>query len=172
MRPGFALLDLVAAMVIGTVTLTAAAASLIQVSSQMEHMGAILAEADRLRSIERTLRHTMARLDHTISPVTGTRTRVDFTSWCESPFGGLESCRATLEFRPANHGHVLVFRSTTVPVPLVLADSVAAGSMIYMRQLREGGAWLPEWINTTEPPRAIGAVLDGDTLIIDIGVRG
>lgn len=101
----------------------------------------------------------------------GDEQAVSFVSWCIAPDGWEER----------RHVKLVATRQGDTPVLLAQFEDgssttvVRATQLITLRYLvdaREGGSWFLRWGAGSTTPRAIGVIVDADTLILRIGDRG
>ncbi len=166
---GFALLELVIAMIIGGMAVAAAAAMFLGLQDRADTIRAGAEQADRDANAERLLRGLFGNLDPgegAAPPLVGGSTEAALTTWCDGPRGWLERCIARIYFTPAG-------RRTVLRVELRRgggADTVelrraADGSLLYLLDPARGGTWTRDWSRRT-PPIAMALVWDRDTLLL------
>jgi len=189
-RAGFTLLELMVAMVIGGVTLTAAAALYLGLASRADAIEAASRAASHDANGERLLRILAANVEPRGNGggVRGDGASVALDTRCESALGWAEPCRVRLAFQAGGaHRHrLLLWRlapsADSSPAPfadppadvsaegtpgMVLRDSVREGRFVYLVDASHGGSWSAAWTETPAPP-AFAVVMDGDTLLLPV----
>ncbi len=174
-RRGFTLLEVLIALVTGAMVLLAARAML-------EQLGAtgrtVIAESRRLdyhANGERLLRVTLGRLEVGTSQAVsfaGNERGTRFSTWCDVPEGWLERCTATVAVVQVADSTVSLVLELSSEELYVIRSGARSGALRYLERAEGGGSWYREWGAGITAPRAIGVVLDGDTLIFRIGERG
>ncbi|HEV7586813.1 MAG TPA: prepilin-type N-terminal cleavage/methylation domain-containing protein [Longimicrobium sp.] len=173
-RAGFTLLEVVVALAVSGLVLLGARVMLEQVADGAERIAAGAAGADRDANAERSLRDLVSRIE--VSPgegrrVVGDARGVSFSTWCDVPAGWQERCTATLGVVRVGEANVLALASPGLQVEPV-RRGFERGSLLYLADPGEGGAWVRAWDSAVSSPLAIGVVIDADTLILRIGERG
>ena len=173
-RVGFTLLEVLIATVIGTIAITAARILLEGLADRAERIVQTASESDADANGERTLRELVLRLQlgtDTTMRFMGNARVARFTSWCEVPHGWQEQCTVTLAV--AFHGSEPVLAaSLSNGEILVLRRGFVSGELRYLADAAHGGSWVRAWGESITAPRALGVILDADTLILRIGERG
>jgi len=170
---GFALVELMIALVIGGMVILAARAMLMQLSRATDDVtveSRAMAEAANSERVLRGLVSSIASSDSDGPAVIGDRAVARFRTWCDTPGGWQEPCAAELR--------IVAWADTNAAVLTAGAESYVvrrgfrAGSVIYLVDPRGGGSWLAAWHSQITTPTALGLVIDGDTLILRVGERG
>lgn len=178
-RRGFTLVELLVALVVGGFVMLGGRL----VFDSVTDGGRRLAEASRRVDVdangERLVRRSLASLEAGISgggSFGGDAAHASFTSWCDTPGGWQERCAVKLEITGNTHdprnggrrGRLLVLRSANAePVPVW--SGFAEGTLQYLVDASNGGSWVQRWEPGLSTPLAIGAIIDGDTLVFRIG---
>lgn len=171
---GFTLLELMIALTIGATLVLGARALLVQLADSADRVVDAAAVADRAANAERLLRDLVAQaaLDEGDGArFTGDERASRFVTWCDVPAGWKERCLVTIGVVRSPNGLALVAGFPDGDV-VVLRDGLATATLRYLYRAEGGGVWLPSWNSTVAIPLAVGAVLEGDTLILRIGARG
>jgi prepilin-type N-terminal cleavage/methylation domain-containing protein len=169
-QDGFTLMEVIVALLVGSMLIVGARTLLIQMGETADRMQARAMRETAAANAERLLRWTVLQLDGR-KPLTGTSSVATFRSWCDMPAGWQEPCEITLTFVGAGEARTLIMQQgpgRTLPV----REGVVGGRLIYLHDAGHGGIWLPEWRLRLTHPLALGLVAGGDTLIIRIGARG
>jgi prepilin-type N-terminal cleavage/methylation domain-containing protein len=170
-RRAFTLIEVVVALVIGGMALSAAVALLDGLARRVDAVRAAAAAEDRDANGERLLRTLLANLrgtTDTLSPLAGDSSRVAFRTWCETSEGWLRPCDA--ELRIARSDSVTQFDLTlqagdTSTMTLWRTPLRAGPSAVrYLLDPAHGGTWLTSWA-ARMPPNAVATITGGDTLI-------
>lgn len=172
-RRGFALLELIVALVVSAEVLVLAYGVLSDATDQALKLEQNTAKEDRRMNRERYLRLLMGRIEvgtRESLPFEGSSMGAHFSSWCDSRFGWLERCRVTLAIEQTSAiGSALVLRigsrSTT------LRSAPAFTRLLYLQSAAEGGVWISSWDDSARAPLAIGVLGSVDTTILPIGER-
>lgn len=171
-RPGFTLVEVLVALVIGAMVLAGARGLMEGLADHAAATVRVARVGDSIANSERTVRQVVGNiaLAPRLEPsFIGTPTQAGFASWCPSVFGGLEACSA----------HLLVVRSdTAAEVVLALSTgmrlSIGHGTTVRLRYLADagaGGRWHARWDDVLTPPLAIGVLAGTDTMLFRIGER-
>lgn len=173
-RSGFGLFEAIVALAVAAMVLVAARSVLESVADGADRLVDAAAEADRIGNADRLLRSLVGQIESgTIvsGAVAGDERQVRIETWCDVPAGWKERCCVELTFAPSDSGEVLV--ASGIPGgPRVLRSGFRFGSLRYLVDPADGGAWLPQWSQQLTVPFAIGVILDADTVILRIGERG
>ena len=169
-RRGFTLIEVVVALMIGGMALSAAVALLGGLARRVDEVRAAGAAEDRDANGERLLRTLFANLRgpaDTLPVLVGDSSRVAFHTWCETGEGWLRPCEAELH----------VAGKDTLQFQLTLAGSDTASMAVltaphggepagirYLLDPAGGGTWLTSWSKRTAPG-AVAMIAGGDTLI-------
>ena len=173
-RAGFTLLEVVIALALSGLVLLGARVMLGQVADGAERITATAAGVDREANAERALRDLVSRIEVTPDAgrkLAGDARGVSFSTWCDVPAGWQERCTATLGIVRAGEANVLALAAPGLEVQRV-RRGFEHGSLLYLADPGQGGAWVREWRSAVTAPLAIGVVIDADTLILRIGERG
>lgn len=171
---GFTLLEVMIGIAVGGLVVTGAHLVLTQIADSSEKIVAIAANTDSEANGERLLRSLVRQLsvgDESETRFRGTHRAVRFRSWCVKGTGWLEPCDVTLGFVDVNGGQAfaaLLDRDELI----VLRRDFARGELRYIDHDAEEVLWIRSWDEAVSTPAAIGVIIDRDTLILRIGVRG
>jgi prepilin-type N-terminal cleavage/methylation domain-containing protein len=171
-RHGFTLVEVLAAMLIGGMVISAAAALFAVLSRRDTEITAITRQQTEVANMERAMRHLLegplGRGD-SLPAVAGTPHDAAFRAWCETARGRLGICEVTLRLEPTPEGTQLTLVTTGAQ-----RDSVA----LLWRRWRvrfayldlSGGAprWHPTWAHTAAPA-AVALAANGDTTLLRVG---
>lgn len=169
-RRGFTLIEVVVALMIGGMALSAAVALLTGLARRVDEVRAAGAAEDRDANGERLLRSLLANLRgsvDTLPLLVGDSSRIAFRTWCETGEGWLRPCDA--ELRVAQTEAVTQFQLTlsgndTTTIALSnYARDVHAGFR-YLLDPAHGGTWLTSW-SRRAAPGAVATIAGSDTLI-------
>ncbi|HEY7879187.1 MAG TPA: prepilin-type N-terminal cleavage/methylation domain-containing protein [Gemmatimonadaceae bacterium] len=177
-RKGFTLVEVLVALVVGSVVLLMAERVLAALSDQSSAIVSRNAEWDRESNGEGFLRALVGQLEigapGTI-PFSGGPDTVRFSSWCEVPAGWLEHCTVTLAFRGRGNDQELVAAIDDRAV-VSLERGIRNGGFRYLESAAAGGQWFQRWGTGITVPLGIGIVGRRgdkmDTMIVRIGTRG
>jgi hypothetical protein len=168
---------LTVAFVVGGTAVATAAALLVGLSSRASAIEMAAASADRAANAERLMRLLTANLDESIQTarLEGYNEHVVLRTLCETAAGWLEPCRVQLDFRKDGESGLLMLqarfdtadRSAAKVHEIVLRSGVLSGEFLYLVDAADGGTWAESWTSLTLP-RAVGIVVDGDTLLLPV----
>lgn len=176
-RDGFTLIEVIVALLIGSIVLLGAHAMLAALSDESRALVLASAAASRAANGEEELRAIVGQLDVGTAgtrPFSGGAEQVSFSSWCDVPSGWLERCDVTLAFDSTgpNPGLILHRGAETV----VLLRGFERGTFRYLASAANGGDWVEQWGASVTAPLGIGTLLQDsarvDTVILRIGPRG
>jgi len=174
---GFTLIEVVVALLIGSIVLLGAHAMLAALSDRASALTAAGADVNREANGDAELRDIVGQIDvgtPGARAFTGTPQQASFSTWCDVPSGWLERCDVTLAFDStgANAGLVLQRGGETI----VLRRGFVRGVFRYLASASGGGQWVEQWGASVTAPLGIGAILQDsthtDTVILRIGPRG
>jgi prepilin-type N-terminal cleavage/methylation domain-containing protein len=171
---GFTLLEVIVALSLGAVIVLGARLMVENVAGSASRIGAHVRAADEDANGERLLRLLVGAVYVSAKEETafaGNEQAASFSSWCETASGWQERCRLSLEISPQGSGSVLVARWSQGR-SVTLRRATRAMALRYLVDARQGGTWFTSWASGFTTPRAIGVLIDGDTLIVRIGDRG
>ncbi len=170
---GFTLIEVMIALVVGSMAVTGSAALLIGLSNQHASVQELTSSADRDGNGIRVLTDLVSsiRQGPELPPgLVGGPSRVELRTHCISERGWTEPCEAELRFEPADESSaaaVLVVASDPPSRRWVLWIAESGGHFTFLAQSADGGTWTREWTGG-RPPLALGVVTDGDTLLVAI----
>lgn len=176
-RPGFTLVEIMVALVVGTLAIVAARSMLGTLADHADRITDAARERDHAANGERLLRALVGGLDlgtHGNATFSGTEREAQFSSWCATANGWQERCKVRLVILPADS----IAASPTVAAILASGDVVrlmARGStarFAYLRDAAAGGSWVHTWGAGLTAPHALGIMTDRDTIIVRVGERG
>ena len=170
-RSGFTLMEVVVALVVSAMTVTAAAMLLRSLADRTETIRRAAVTVDRRENGERLLRqlvtNTESHVDSTPSFV-GDSASVRFSTWCETSHGWLGRCKAELGFAHDTHESVLRLQLHGADSGTVtLGQDIGHGSFRYLLNAESRGTWLDRW-SLLGPPEALAILLDSDTLFLPV----
>jgi len=176
-RNAFTVVEVVVALLIGSIVLLGAHAMLAALTDRERSLSASAVATDRASNGVEELRSIVGQLEidgPRTRPFSGDANEVGFSSWCDTPSGWLERCDVTLAFDSADSSAGLVLRRGADST--VLLRGFAHGAFRYLVAADGGGQWVEQWGASVTAPLGIGAVLQyrmhTDTLILRIGPRG
>lgn len=181
-RHGFTLIEVMLAIALSAMALTAATMLLLGLSDRARQIDALTEREDREGNAELLLRTTVRNLDlprDTTRALEGTPEEVRFRSWCDGEFGWPVPCAVRLHVRETSGGKALVLelgpdQPDGAPEAIAAGGTViqlwaglGAAGLLYLVDPGSGGRWTDRWSDRTLP-RALGVVGDADTLILPI----
>jgi prepilin-type N-terminal cleavage/methylation domain-containing protein len=170
-RFGFTLIEVVVALIVSAMAVTAAAVLLGTLGDQAETIRRSAATVDGRANAEHLLRQLVANAqggDSSPSFVGDSRS-VSMRTWCETPQGWLDRCAARFVFERRVEGDDLLLQLTGADSSAVaLRRNVRNGSVRYLLNVESGGTWAVVW-EKPSPPEALAIVLDSDTLLLPVG---
>jgi prepilin-type N-terminal cleavage/methylation domain-containing protein len=168
-RPGFTLIEMLVAIVVAAGVVGTARAIVDTVGDAGARvMSAAAAEDEAVggellsRSI---IRQTRTTTGDSLS-LFGTDRGFVVQSWCPVPGGSTERCSATFAVDPTTASLMLQAGPATDLV--FAARAHQAITLRYLKSAADGGRWT-DWWATTDPPVAVGIIVDADTLIMPVG---
>jgi len=174
---GFTLIEIMVALVVGSIVLVTAQATLSALSDREQALEPVAVAADRVANGRQELRALVGNIEvGTIGTTAfaGDAQHARFSSWCDTPSGWQERCDVDLSYDTAADHATLVAHIGAQPI--VLLAGFERGAFRYLQSAATGGEWLDEWGGGVTAPLGIGAVLRyprrTDTLILRIGPRG
>jgi prepilin-type N-terminal cleavage/methylation domain-containing protein len=172
-RPGFTLLELVAALTLAGLALAGAARLLDQLGASHERSGMVAAVDARRMNGLRLLRALTYRADagfDTTRRFTGAERMTAFRSWCEVPAGWLERCDISLAIVIQRDSSAVVARlGGSSPVALWTGAGSASFRYFDGASVTAGGNWLRGWGISLSLPGAIAIVTTRDTVVLRVG---
>lgn len=174
-RLGFTLLEVLIAMLVASLAISAGAAMFLAFGSHAVRVGELTEEETRTRNAESTLVRLLRSgvpFSDGAPPLIGTAGQLRWTSWCDAPDGGGELCSATLRLvssGPASYQRVeLTVASLGHDSEQEESRSVTvtqgARALVYLADPSGGGVWVNSW-SQREPPWAVGLVTQTDTIL-------
>lgn len=167
---GFTLLEIVIALVVGGMAVSAAAALLTGLGERADQVRAAGARVDRDANAERLLQGLWSNLRLSADSMTaaGDSMAATFQTWCETVEGWLRPCHARLAVERQGQAFQFVLTLTageTRTIRLWDGDRGPAG-IRYLRDAAHGGSWTAEWTGIV-PPQALAAIVGPrpDTLV-------
>lgn len=185
-RNGFTLIELMLALAIGGMALSAAALLLLGLSDRGRVIDTVVWRMDRDASAERLLRTLVRNLDFspdTTPSLKGDATSARFRSWCDGNTGWPVRCFVHLSIAETQYGQAVTLQlwpsSSEIrqgsisgdPTVISLWDRLDSAGLLYLIDASQGGRWTDEWSELVPPP-AMGLILDGDTLILPVRRNG
>lgn len=175
MKSGFTLLEVVVALVIGAVAITAGATLFAGLDDRADGIARAGRGADREGNGEWLVRGLLVNIDlgdATTAPLTGSGQEVRFRTWCQDPRGWLDRCAAHLEFRAGRDGSSLWLSLTSRENLVIdLRDGVRHGTIKYLKEVQGQGVWVTAW-TTMVPPHAVVVIADDDSLFLPVATGG
>jgi prepilin-type N-terminal cleavage/methylation domain-containing protein len=173
-RAGFTLIEVLIAMAIGATVVLGARVLMERLGDGALRIGEAARAADADANGERLLRALVGSVE--VGPEAalafgGDEREARLTSWCETPAGWQERCRVTLVVGTLDGTPALLAALSTGDT-LVVRRAARFAALRYLESAAGGGRWFRYWDDGLLAPRAIGVLLDGDTLIVRIGDRG
>jgi prepilin-type N-terminal cleavage/methylation domain-containing protein len=172
-RAAFTLVEVMVALAVSAAVVLGARLLLESLGSEASRIVGAARSADADANGERLLRAVVGRLEvgtRDGGSFGGDERSATFTSWCDVPRGWQERCRVTLEITRAERGLAvaLAFGGEKIIVRQAEHDV----TLRYLADPGAGGVWVSRWGSGLTAPRAIGLLIDGDTVIVRIGERG
>lgn len=175
---GFTLLEITVALVIGGMVVIAASALFLGLAGRDEAIQEASAHFDRIANGEQLLGTLFLNVDSRADSagwLTGDSLGVSFVTWCRTVGTELSRCRADLRFAERGTRRVLILRLSALKrnaeqgaSELELRES-HRGVLRYLVDARNGGRWADRW-SQRQPPAAVSAIVDGDTLLFPVGL--
>jgi prepilin-type N-terminal cleavage/methylation domain-containing protein len=174
-RPsGFTLVEVLVALVVSAIILLGTRAILGAMSDNAQTILADTHAVDESANAERSLRSVVRQLDVADGPGTefaGDSTRAIFSSWCDAPRGTLDRCAIKLSVEADTIGKKLLLAGPPGGT-IVIRSGVHHAALRYLDSAALGGHWIETWARGITAPLAIGIIVNADTLIVRVGVRG
>ena len=171
LRAGFTLVEVVVALVVGGMAVTAAALLLNGLENRAETIERAAATSDAARNAERLLVQLVGNAelgDDSTPTFAGDSLALSFHSWCETTHGWLDRCAALLRFAPEGERKVLQLQLRGADtLEVAVRHSVANGRIRYLMNAESRGTWIDKWTHLG-PPEAVAVILDEDTLLLRI----
>jgi prepilin-type N-terminal cleavage/methylation domain-containing protein len=174
-RFGFTLVEVMVALVIGSMAVAGAAALLGGLGDRAEAIDLAGSRADADANAERLLRALAENLDigfDTMPPLAGSADSMAFRAWCQTPGGWLDRCAVRLLFDHRQGVAVfdLELRGADSST-LTLRHGFDHGRFRYLEEVDHRLRWVESW-SRRAPPGALGIVIDADTLLLPLHVDG
>jgi prepilin-type N-terminal cleavage/methylation domain-containing protein len=172
-RSGFTLIEVIMALVVSGIILVAARGMVEAAADDAASITRAAAAGDREANAEQTVRALAERLEIS-SPGTsfsGEPGATSFASWCDVPAGWQERCSVTIAIEKDSSGLSLNVR-TSQGFQTQLRSGMKRAAIRYLVTAASGGKWIERWGDGITAPKALGLILDKDTLIVRIGDRG
>jgi prepilin-type N-terminal cleavage/methylation domain-containing protein len=173
--PGFTLIEVMVAMVIGGMAVAGAAALLSALGDRAQAIVHAGAQVDADANAELMLRGVVANLDlsrDTTSSFAGDPNNATFRSWCDTPAGWLDHCSVRLLF--GRQGDAAVLRmevkgaySSTID----LRSGFRRGRLRYLVEVDRRSTWVDTW-SQVGVPTAVAVIIDADTLLLPVSSSG
>jgi prepilin-type N-terminal cleavage/methylation domain-containing protein len=173
-RSGFTLIEVLVALVVSSIILLGARAILGAMSDNAQTILVETRIADESANAERSLRLVVRQLDIADGPGTefaGDSTRAAFSSWCDAPRGTLDRCAIKLSVEGDKNGKKLLLAGLSGGT-IVIRSGVHNIALRYLDSATLGGHWIETWAKGITAPLAIEIIVEADTLIVRVGVRG
>lgn len=166
-RPGFTLIELMAALMLSGLVLLGAHRLLDQLGDGRDRLRAAstgdAARINRTRLLRELVAHAELNGDSGRRLVGAARS-ASFASMCLAPAGWLERCVVSLTLDMSGDSSVL--EGTLDGKSLSLWNGRGNASLAYFEK---GRGWLREWSSSLALPSAVAIVTASDTLILPIG---
>lgn len=180
-RRGFTLVELLVALVIGTIVMLGGRLMFQSVADARGRLVRETSRADDDANAERVLRATVGALETgpgMNAQFGGNEHQARFTSWCDTPGGWKERCAVTLSMvgdgddtgTRDSSGQALVLQLAQQP-PVQVRAGFAHGALRYLLDAHDGGTWMRVWGRGLTAPLAIGVIVYADTMILGVGNR-
>lgn len=170
-RPGFTLIELMAALLLTGIVMLGSVTLLGAVTDAANR----IAEEGVARDAEGTSVHLVRALlersevtPGALDVFDGTASELSFASWCERPGGWLGRCRVGVTIPTAGAERSL-WVSWEGRSPIRLGTAAADARFVFYRAGPSGGAWLKAWPAGAAAPAAIGLIEKSDTLVLPVG---
>jgi prepilin-type N-terminal cleavage/methylation domain-containing protein len=173
-RRGFTLIEVMVALAVGAVVVLGARLALAQLADDADRIVKGAARLDGEANGERLLRSLFRRLEvgtEIAGPFGGDERAMHFTTWCDLPAGWQERCQATVAIDTVDDAPALVAHLSTGEV-ITLRAGFHRATLRYLNDPASGGSWFRGWGTGLTAPRAVGIIVDDDTLVLRIGDRG
>jgi len=170
-RPGFTLVEVMVALVIGGMAVAGAAALLFGLTDRARAIGRAAARADVDANGERLLRALLANLDltsDTAARFAGDATSATFPAWCDTPAGWLNHCLVRLSFDRRDGATVLSveFRGADSSV-INVRRGFQRGRFRYLLDVDRRLTWVDNWSRLVAPT-GLAVIVDADTLLLSV----
>lgn len=181
--PGFTLVEVLLALVLGGMALSGAVFLLLGLSDRGRAIDAAAWRVNREANAERLLRIAVRNLrlsPDSMPSLEGGPASARFRSWCDGPAGLPVRCSIHLFIREAEGSdRAIVLRSrvgdgwirggdASVDAAAVeLWSGLRFAGFLYLVDAARGGTWVDRW-SQPAPPAALGVVVDRDTLVLPI----
>jgi prepilin-type N-terminal cleavage/methylation domain-containing protein len=172
-RSGFTLVEVMVALLIGAMVVSAAGALVIILRDRADGIARSTALVDADANGENVLRELAANVTHdgdSMVAVTGTADSVTFRSWCETSEGWLGHCTVRLRFERKVQATLIAEMRGGYNGVLTLRDGFKRGHLVYLEERERRLHWVSSW-TSRHTPAALGAVIDRDTLLFPLGPR-
>lgn len=169
-RPGFTVLEMLAATAIGAIVILTARVTVEQLSLAARTISAAHRSADASTGRTLWLTGLLRRAEGAANDTTsfrGSATSVEFYTTCDAPGGWREPCRGRLDIN-RDEGRYTLSAWTSLGGRAVLIEGETALVIRYLAPSDTGMSWVREWGHSVLPPAAI-AVIGADTAIYRIG---
>lgn len=180
-RPGFTLIEVMVAIVVGAVVMLGARALLDGLSLHSERVQSKTRHADASAGAEHVLRSAVGRASlasDSTDRFDGTVEEVRFGSWCDMAGGWQERCdvRLAVEREGSDSGLSVVVHLGDFD-RVEVAQHRYSASFRYLASAANGGQWLERWEQAIVPPLAVGLITRStaasppDTMILRVAER-
>jgi prepilin-type N-terminal cleavage/methylation domain-containing protein len=171
-RPaGFTLVEVMVALVIGGMVISAAAGLLTSLGDRAKAIERAAASADEDANAERQLRTLVANLapaGDTTHPVIGNGDSVVFRAWCDTAARWLDHCDVRLFFNRRDSVTTLNMELGSGYISaLELRRDVRRGRLRYLTEVDHRLQWRDAW-SERYPPTALAVVIESDTLLFPV----
>lgn len=168
---GFTLIEVMTALVIGGIAVTAAAALFNALATQAETVRVLGRENDIRANGERLLRGLFENLEFrssTAPALSGSESSVSLATWCDGVDGWLVPCSAQIAFERGTRSVALTIEVADRRIEWRRGGH---GALRYLVDAAHGGTWATHW-TTRVPPKAVAIIIDQDTLMLGVGGNG
>jgi prepilin-type N-terminal cleavage/methylation domain-containing protein len=174
-KRGFTLIEVIVALVVGGMAVSAAAALLTGLGERVNEIRSAGARVDRDGNAERLVRDLLQNLrfsGDSTRTVSGDSAAMVFLAWCESVEGWLRPC--TVRLTVADSGarfHFALALNQREPSRVILWEGERlprqSVGIRYLRDPLHGGVWSTRWTEIVAPA-AIQLFAGNDTLLFSI----
>jgi prepilin-type N-terminal cleavage/methylation domain-containing protein len=175
-RPGFTLLELVAALSLTGLVLLGAWRLLDQLADGRDQLRrenvSSTARANGTRLLRALVSRAESPSDATVR-FSGNESSASFAGWCDVPAGWLERCDVALAVTSsADSSTITATLDRASPAPITLAHLHGRASLLYFDAAGGGSrGWRTVWSSSLTLPSAIGVAIPGDTIVLPIGTK-
>lgn len=173
-RSGFTLLEVMVALMLSGIVVVGVRNIFATTSDSATIIARRAETLDRTANGIRFLRHVIENIESTGEAATdfgGDSAGVTFTTWCTTPDGWLDRCRASLVLDNADGDSRQVVVRLSTGETLATMTTSARAQLRYLTDPAVGDFWTDRWPAGVFLPRAIGIMTDDDTVVLRTGDR-